>query len=95
MKCERRRLTFFGSHLCPCLFEEKRGEAIKKLSVTIGLTFCIVCVCTMVFANPGMLPVHPAYPMSATKFFVTGQFVANDPGEAPPRVEESLKQASA
>ena len=67
---------------------------MKKVIVMV-LIWCLVFSGTMVFANPGMLPAHPGYPMSAAKSPVTGQPVANDPGEAPPSVEESLKQASA
>lgn len=68
---------------------------MNKFIVGMVLIFCMVFAGTMVFANPGMLPAHPGYPMSAAKSPVTGQPVANDPGEAPPSVEESIKQASA
>ncbi len=68
---------------------------MKKFIAGMVLTFCMVFAGTMVFANPGMLPAHPGYPMSAAKSPVTGQPVANDPGEAPPSAEEALKQASA
>lgn len=68
---------------------------MKKFIVSMVLTVSMVLGSTMVLANPNMLPAHPGYPMSAAKSPVTGQPVANDPGEAPPSVEESLKGASA
>lgn len=48
---------------------------------------------TLVLGNPGMLPNHPGYPMGDAKDPVTGQSVANDPGQSPPSQEESLQQA--
>ena len=68
---------------------------MKKLIVGMMLTFCMVFAGTVVFANPATLPAHPGYPMDAAKSPVTGQSLANDPGEAPPSAEESLKQAAA
>jgi hypothetical protein len=68
---------------------------MKKFIIGMVLALCVVFAGTMAIANSGMLPAHPGYPMSAAESPVTGQPVANDPGEAPPRVEESLKQASA
>jgi hypothetical protein len=68
---------------------------MKKFIIGMVLALCVVFAGTMAIANPGMLPAHPGYPMSAAKSPVTGQLVANDPGEAPPSVDESLKEASA
>jgi len=68
---------------------------MKIFIVGMVLILCLVFAGTMVFANPGMLPAHPGYPMDAAKSPVTGQSLANDPGEAPPSTEESLKQAAA
>ena len=59
-------------------------------SVLIG---SIVFGSTLALGNPGMLPNHPGYPMGAAKDPVTGQSVANDPGQSPPSREESLQQA--
>ncbi|HNP29129.1 MAG TPA: hypothetical protein PKK23_08805 [Nitrospirales bacterium] len=56
-------------------------------SVMLGNTF--------VLGNPGMLPNHPGYPMGDATSPVTGQSVANDPGQSPPSQEESLQQAGA
>jgi len=68
---------------------------MKKFIMSLALIVCLIVVGTSVYANPHMLPAHPGYPMGAAKSPVTGQPVANDPGEAPPKVEESLKSASA
>ena len=68
---------------------------MKKFMIGMQLAMCVVLAGSMAFGNPGMLPAHPGYPMSAAKSPVTGQPVANDPGQAPPSVDESLKQASA
>ncbi len=48
---------------------------------------------TLALGNPSMLPNHPGYPMGDAKDPVTGQSVANDPGQSPPSLEESLHQA--
>jgi cytochrome c biogenesis protein CcdA len=89
------RPAFWNLILCSYLFEQKGGEAMKRVIAGIVLIVSMMLGGTMAFANPAMLPAHPGYPMSAAKSPITGQPVANDPGEAPPRVEESLKQASA
>ncbi len=41
-----------------------------------------------------MLPDHPGYPKGDAKSPVTGQSVANDPGQSQHSVTESLQQAS-
>jgi hypothetical protein len=52
-----------------------------------------VCISTLAMGNPSMLPNHPGYPMGAAKDPVSGQSVANDPGQSPPSQQESLQQA--
>ena len=49
---------------------------------------------TLALGNPGLLPDHPGYPMGDAKSPVTGQSVANDPGQSQHSVTESLQQAS-
>lgn len=89
------RLVRLDLTFCSLLMKQKGGETMKKCTLGIMLAICLIVSGTMALANPGMLPAHPGYPMSAAKSPVTGQPVANDPGEAPPSVDESLKQASA
>ena len=62
---------------------------------TIIVIGSFVFVGTLALGNPGMLPNHPGYPMGDAKSPVTGQSVANDPGQSPPSQVESLRQAGA
>jgi hypothetical protein len=64
----------------------------RKL-LAISAIGSVVFGSTLVLGNPGMLPNHPGYPMGAAKDPVSGQPVANDPGQSPPSPEESLQQA--
>lgn len=45
-------------------------------------------------ANPAMLPKHPGYPMDKAVDPVTGQSLANDPGQANARHQEALSNAA-
>lgn len=49
---------------------------------------------TVAFGNPSMLPDHPGHPMKPLKSPVTGQSLANDPGEEPLYGQEALKLAT-
>lgn len=49
---------------------------------------------SLVLANPAMLPKHPGYPMGKAVDPVTGQSLANDPGQANARHEEALTDAA-
>lgn len=66
----------------------------RKL-LTISIIGSVVFGSTLVMGNPSMLPNHPGYPMGDAKDPVTGQSVANDPGQSPPSQGESLQQAGA
>lgn len=66
-----------------------------KTSVIILITSLLLFPGTLVFGNPDMLPNHPGYPMGDAKSPVTGQSVANDPGQSPPSQEDSLQQGAA
>lgn len=44
---------------------------------------------SLVFANPALLPKHPGYPASRDTSPVTGQALANDPGQLNLSMEES------
>ena len=65
-----------------------------KLSFIMMVVSLFLFHGTLVFGNPGMLPNHPGYPMGDAKDPVTGQSVANDPGQSPPTQVESLSQAA-
>lgn len=60
----------------------------------INVIGSVVLGSTLALGNPGMLPDHPGYPMGDAKSPVTGQSVANDPGQSQLSREESLQQAS-
>jgi len=57
---------------------------IALVSLTVSLTF----------ANPTMLPKHPGYPMGNAVDPVTGQSLANDPGQANVGGREALNNAA-
>jgi len=46
------------------------------------------------FANPGLLPDHPGYPMHAAESPVTGNSLANDPGRSQIYEQEALRNSS-
>ena len=49
---------------------------------------------SLAFANPGMLPKHPGYPMGKAVDPVNGQPLANDPGQANAIGEQALAEAA-
>jgi hypothetical protein len=48
----------------------------------------------IVLANPSMLPKHPGYPMGKAVDPVSGQSLANDPGQTNATGENALAQAA-
>jgi hypothetical protein len=50
-------------------------------------------IASVVFANPSMLPDHPGHPMKPLKSPVTGQSLANDPGQNPLVGQNALNAA--
>lgn len=50
---------------------------IGTLATLVGAFF----VLSVASANPGLLPKHPGYPSKDSKSPVTGQSLANDPGQ--------------
>lgn len=50
---------------------------------------------TMAMGNPGLLPQHPGYPMGKATDPVSGQSLANDPGQASAGGESALIKAAA
>jgi hypothetical protein len=61
----------------------KRYAAMLVMVVGVGY------LGSLAFANPAMLPKHPGYPASGDKDPVTGQALANDPGQLNLTVEQS------
>jgi hypothetical protein len=67
----------------------KAYVAIVATALMVGL------LVTLVFANPAMLPKHPGYPAGSAVSPVTGQPLANDPGQTNAGGEKALLEAAA
>lgn len=66
-----------------------------KTSFTLFLAFVLVLLAISVLsANPNMLPKHPGYPMGKAIDPVSGQPLANDPGQSNATGEKSLMTAA-
>ena len=65
--------------------------SLVLLTVFIVMLFSI----SLVLANPTLLPKHPGYPMGKTIDPVSGQSLANDPGQINATGENSLARAAA
>ena len=66
-----------------------------KTSTMVSLiTAAVPLMVSLVFANPAMLPKHPGYPMDKAVDPVTGQSLANDPGQANARINDALNNAA-
>lgn len=78
----------------PIVSNKKEGMTMNHKLCAIHVIGSVVLGSTLALGNPGMLPDHPGYPMGDAKSPVTGQSVANDPGQSPPSLDESLQQAS-
>jgi hypothetical protein len=60
--------------------------------VVIALVFGFVA--SLAFANPEMIPKHPGYPSKKDVSPVTGQPLANDPGQTNAVGEKALREAA-
>lgn len=63
------------------------------MTIMVALVFGVVA--SLVFANPAMLPKHPGYPSKEAISPVTGQPLANDPGQTNAVGEKALQEAAA
>lgn len=67
-----------------------------KASVVLFTAFTVVPLSiSLALANPTMLPKHPGYPMGKAVDPVSGQPLANDPGQTNATGENSLAKAAA
>lgn len=65
---------------------------ISTVAAVLGVAFSL----SFAFANPALLPKHPGYPAGEAKSPVTGQPLANDPGQRNGSgAKASLESASA
>ncbi len=54
---------------------------MKTALVLLTLFIVVLLSISLVLANPTMLPKHPGYPMGKAVDPVSGQLLANDPGQ--------------
>ena len=67
-----------------------------KASLVLLTPFIVALLSiSLALANPTMLPKHPGYPMGKAVDPVSGQPLANDPGQTNATGEKSLAQAAA
>ncbi|MBH0203394.1 MAG: hypothetical protein HP496_14115 [Nitrospira sp.] len=67
---------------------------MKTSTMMLFATAVVPLMVSLAFANPAMLPKHPGYPMGKAVDPVTGQSLANDPGQANARNQEALTNAA-
>ena len=67
---------------------------MKLLTGTVATASSILLACSVVSANPALLPKHEGYPMQNTGSPVTGQPTANDPGQSNAGGANSLLKAA-
>jgi hypothetical protein len=70
------------------------GFAMKTSTMVLFATAIVPLTVSLTLANPAMLPKHPGYPMDKAVDPVTGQLLANDPGQANARNQEALTNAA-
>jgi hypothetical protein len=68
---------------------------MKTSLVAISLLIGVVCCASLALANPAMLPKHPGYPAGSAVSPVTGQPLANDPGQTNATGEKASLEAAA
>jgi len=67
---------------------------MKTSTIVLFAPAVVPLLVSLAFANPAMLPKHPGYPMGKALDPVTGQSLANDPGQANARNQEALTNAA-
>jgi hypothetical protein len=68
---------------------------MKTSLVLLTVFIVLLLTISLALANPALLPKHPGYPMGKAVDPVSGQSLANDPGQTNATGENSLAQASA
>jgi hypothetical protein len=67
---------------------------MKTSLIIFAGTLCLLWTASEVIANPAMLPKHEGYPMGKATDPVSGQSLANDPGQTNATGERSLREAA-
>jgi hypothetical protein len=66
----------------------------KSLLAALGLFVVMGLFATIAVGNPSMIPKHPGYPAQDVTSPVTGQPLANDPGQASTSQSQALEEAA-
>lgn len=67
---------------------------MKASAIVLFATAVVPLMLSLALANPATLPKHPGYPMDKAVDPVTGQSLANDPGQANATNREALTNAA-
>lgn len=67
---------------------------MKTSTMLLLATAVVSLTVSLALANPAMLPKHPGYPIDKAVDPVTGQSLANDPGQANAGGREALNNAA-
>lgn len=67
---------------------------MKALIGIVGVVLSVIFSLSLVFANPALLPKHEGYPAGKAVSPVTGQPLANDPGQTNATGEKALTKAA-
>lgn len=67
---------------------------MKPIRFILSTTLGVAVYVSLVFANPAMLPKHPGYPIGNPVDPVTGQSLANDPGQTNAYGEKAAIEAA-
>lgn len=68
---------------------------MKTSVILFTILVLLVITSAPAAANPAILPKHPGYPMGNATDPVTGQSLANDPGQPNATGEKALREAAA
>ncbi len=68
---------------------------MKTSLILLTILAFVVLTSVAASANPATLPKHPGYPMGKAVDPVTGQSLANDPGQSNATGEKALTEAAA
>lgn len=67
---------------------------MKAVIGIVGVVLGVMFSLSLVFANPAMLPKHEGYPAGKAVSPVTGQSLANDPGQTNAGGDKALTKAA-
>ncbi len=67
---------------------------MKAMFGIVGVVLSVIFSLSLVFANPAMLPKHEGYPAGKAVSPVTGQSLANDPGQTNAGGDKALTKAA-